>query len=53
MTIVRLTAYLGLAGAAAAFQARADESNYWPAYVKRDNHSGQEQSWSAAGPFLF
>jgi hypothetical protein len=53
MTIVRLTAYLGLAGAAAAFRAGADEVNYWPAYVVRTDPPAQTQSWSAAGPFLF
>jgi hypothetical protein len=53
MTIVRFTAYLGLAGVAAAFRAGADEVNYWPAYVLRTDPPAQTQSWSAAGPFLF
>jgi hypothetical protein len=53
MTIARLTAYLGLAGMAAAFRAGADEVNHWPARVLQKDPSGQTLSWSAAGPFLF
>jgi hypothetical protein len=53
MTIARLTAYIGLAGMAAAFRAGADEVNRWPAYVERTDPSTQSQSWSAIGPFLF
>lgn len=53
MTFARLTAYLGLAGVAAAFRASADEANYWPAYVERSEPPAQAKSWSAAGPFLF
>jgi hypothetical protein len=53
MTIARLTAFLGLAGMAAAFRASAEEVNYWPAYVKQENGSGQTVSTAAAGPFLF
>jgi hypothetical protein len=53
MTIARLTAYLGLAGAAAAFRAGADEVNHWPVSVTQKDSLGQVQSWEGAGPFLF
>jgi hypothetical protein len=53
MTIARCTAYLSLAGAAAAFRASAAEVYYWPAYVEWRDAAGSTVSWSAAGPFLF
>jgi hypothetical protein len=52
MTIARFTAYIGLAGAAAAFPANADEANSGTAYVQPGDPSGHTKSWSA-GPFLF
>src|SRR5580698_8488272 len=53
MTIARLTAYLGLAGAAAAFRASADEVNHWPISVTERDSVGQTVSWEGAGPLLF
>jgi hypothetical protein len=53
MTFARLTAFLGIAGAAAAFTANAEEVNFWPVCVLRNDPSGQTQSWSSLGPLLF
>ena len=53
MTCARLTALIGLAAAAAAFRARADEVNAWPVYVLHEDPAGQVQSWSSLGPLLF
>jgi len=52
MTIVRLTAFIGLAGVAAALRAGADEVNAAPGRVHRGDPAGDTRSWSV-GPFLF
>jgi len=53
MTFARFTALLGLAAAATAFRAEGYEVNAWPAVVLQKDPSGEIQSWSALGPFLF
>ncbi|HEY1765041.1 MAG TPA: hypothetical protein VGF85_08965, partial [Opitutaceae bacterium] len=53
MRFARLTAFAGLTAAAAAFRAHADEVNYWPFYVMREDPAGQTESWSSLGPLFF
>jgi hypothetical protein len=53
MIFARLTAFVGLVAAAAAFQARADEVNYWPFYVRHEDAGGHTESWSSLGPLFF
>jgi hypothetical protein len=53
MTFAKLTAFLGLAAAAAPFRAQADEVNAWPVYVLREDPLGNTESWSSLGPLLF
>src|SRR5580700_2331110 len=53
MTFARLTAFIGLTATAAAFPARADEVNYWPFYVVREDAGGHTESWSSLGPLFF
>jgi hypothetical protein len=53
MRLARITALLGLAAASAAFRAGAYEVNVWPGPVLQMDETGNVQSWSALGPFLF
>ena len=53
MTRARFSALLGLAAAAAAWPARADETNAWPLYVGRADAYRGLPSWSALGPLLY
>jgi hypothetical protein len=53
MIFVRLSVFAGLAAGAAAFQARADEVNYWPFYVLRQDADGHTESQSSLGPLFF
>jgi hypothetical protein len=53
MSTVRFAALLGLLAVAAAWPARAEEENLWPAYVAEKDVDGQTQSWDAAGPLVF
>lgn len=53
MTFARLSAFLGLAAAAAPFRAPAYEVNVWPAYVLQEDPSEKTESWSSLGPLLF
>jgi hypothetical protein len=53
MTFARRTVFLGLAAAATAFRAEADDVNAWPAYVLREDPSGATESWSSLGPLIF
>jgi hypothetical protein len=53
MTPARLSVLLCLAAAAAASRAQADEVNAWPAYVLREDPSGQARSQSYLGPLFF
>jgi hypothetical protein len=53
MTFARLTVFVGLVAATAAFRASAYELNAWPAVVLQKDASGQTVSWTGAGPLLF
>jgi hypothetical protein len=53
MILSRLLAAAGVAAAAFAVDASADEHNVWPAYVGHADAEGQIQSWTALGPFFF
>jgi hypothetical protein len=53
MRSARFTAFAGLVAAAAAFRASADETNYWPFYVMREDPAAHTQSWSSLGPLFF
>jgi hypothetical protein len=53
MTFRRLFAWLGLATAALAPPARAEERNFWPIVVQQVNPAGEVESWGAMGPLFF
>jgi len=53
MTRARFTVLLGLAAAAAAWPARAEDVNAWPLFVLREGPSGQVQSRAAIGPLFY
>jgi hypothetical protein len=44
---------LGFAAAILTTQVSADETNAWPAYVRRSSPAEPAPTWSALGPFLF
>jgi hypothetical protein len=53
MTLARLSAFVGLAAACAAFRAHAEEANYWPFYVVEKDPAGNTESRSSLGPLFF
>jgi hypothetical protein len=53
MIFFRFIAAAGVAAAAFAVRAKADEHNVWPAYVAHADAEGRVQAWSGLGPFLY